>query len=58
MSAAAYPLWFALAVGCTAVSGRMLVAAEREGLRSQGWLAAVCFGLWSALATLFFWGLA
>jgi hypothetical protein len=58
VSPAAYPLWFALAVGCSAVSGRMLMAAEREGLRSQGWLAAVCFGLWSALAAVSFWGLA
>ena len=58
MSAAAYPLWFTLAVGCSAVSRRMLMVAERVGLRSQGWLAAVCFGLWSTLATLFFWGLA
>jgi hypothetical protein len=58
VSVAAYPLWFALAVGCSAVSGRMLMLAEREGLRSQGWLAAVCFGLWSTLASLFFWGLA
>jgi hypothetical protein len=53
---AAYPLWSVLALLCAAVSGRMLVAAEREGLPSQAWLAAVCFGLWSALACLFFWG--
>jgi hypothetical protein len=53
---AAYPLWSMLALLCAAVSGRMLVAAEREGLPSQAWLAAVCFGLWSTLACLFFWG--
>ena len=58
MSAAAYPLWFALAVGCSAVSGRMLMVAEREGQTSQAWLAAVCFGLWAALAAVSFWGLA
>jgi hypothetical protein len=28
---AAYPLWSVLALLCAAVSGRMLVAAEREG---------------------------
>jgi hypothetical protein len=53
---AAYPLWTVLAVVCAVVSARMLVAAEREGLSSQAWLAAGCFGLWSVLATLFFWG--
>ena len=52
-----YPLWCVLAILCAAVSGKMLVAAECEGLTSQAWLAAACFGLWSALATLyFFWG--
>jgi hypothetical protein len=45
-----------LAILCAAVSGRMLVAAEREGLSSQAWLAAICFGLWSALAAVYFWG--
>ena len=53
---AAYPLWSVLAVVGAAVSGRMLFAAEREGLASQAWLAALCFGLWSALAALYFWG--
>jgi hypothetical protein len=54
---AAYPLLPVLAALCAAVSGRMLVAAEREGLASQAWLAAICFGLWSALAAMyFFWG--
>jgi hypothetical protein len=33
---AAYPLWSMLAILCAAMSGRMLVAAEREGVRSQG----------------------
>ncbi len=55
---AAYPLWAALAILCAALSGRMLVAAEREGLSSQAWLAAVCFALWSVLAALYFWGAA
>jgi hypothetical protein len=58
LSVMAYPLWFALAVCCAAVSSRMLVAAEREGLTSQAWLAAVCFGLWTALAAVSFWGAA
>jgi hypothetical protein len=53
---AAYPLLAMLSVVCAAVCGRMLVAAEREGLISQAWLAAVCFALWSALAALYFWG--
>ena len=53
---AAYPLWSVLALLCAAMSGRMLVAAEREGLSSQAWLAAASFGLWSALASVFFWG--
>jgi hypothetical protein len=53
---AAYPLWTVLAVVCAAVSGRMIVAAELEGLSSQAWLAAVCFALWSVLAALYFWG--
>jgi hypothetical protein len=53
---AAYPVLSVLSVVCAAVCGRMLVAAEREGLISQAWLAAVCFALWSALAALYFWG--
>jgi hypothetical protein len=53
---AAYPLLSMLSVLCAAVCGRMLVAAEREGLISHAWLAAICFALWSALASLFFWG--
>ncbi len=53
---AAYPLFSMLSVLCAAVCGRMLLVAEREGLSSQAWLAAVSFGLWSALAALYFWG--
>jgi hypothetical protein len=53
---AAYPLLSVLSVLCAAVCGRMLVVAEREGVTSQAWLAAICFGLWSVLASLFFWG--
>jgi hypothetical protein len=55
---AVYPLWFVLAVVCCTVSGKMLVAAEREGQTSQAWLAAVCFGLWATLAAVSFWGMA
>ena len=55
---AAYPLWAALAFLCVAVSGRMLVVVEREGLASQAWLAAICFGLWSVLAAVYSWGAA
>jgi hypothetical protein len=55
---AAYPLLSVLSALCAAVCGRMLVVAEREGLISQAWLAAVNFGLWSALAALYFWGAA
>jgi len=55
---AAYLLWTAFAIACAVMSGRMLVAAEREGLASQAWLAAGCFGLWSTLAALYFWGAA
>ena len=55
---AAYPLWALLAAGCAAVSATMLIEAKREGLSSQAWLAAICFGLWLGLAAayFFFWG--
>jgi hypothetical protein len=53
---AAYPFWSMLAILCAAMSGRMLVAAEREGVTSQAWLAAASFTLWSVLASMFFWG--
>jgi hypothetical protein len=53
---AAYLLWALLATGCAAVSGGMLITAEREVLPSQAWLAAICFGLWSILAALTSWG--
>jgi hypothetical protein len=33
----------------------MLMAAERAGLSSQAWIAAVCFALWALLAALTFW---
>ena len=52
---AAYALWSVLAILCATVCGRMLMAAEREGLSSQAWLAAVCFALWALLAALIFW---
>jgi hypothetical protein len=47
--------WAVPATLCDAASGSMLVVAEREGLASQAWLAAASFGLWSALAVLYFW---
>ncbi len=53
---ATYPLLTVLAIACAVMSGRMLVAAGREGLASQAWLAAICFALWSVLGALYFWG--
>ncbi len=52
---AAYAHWSVLAMLCATVCGWMLLAAEREGLSSQAWLAAVCFALWALLAALTFW---
>jgi hypothetical protein len=52
---AAFALWSVLAILCATVCGRMLMAAERAGLSSQAWLAAVCFALWALLAALTFW---
>ena len=48
-------LWCMLAIVFATVSSRMLVAAEREGLSSQAWLAAACLRLWAMLAALYFW---
>jgi hypothetical protein len=45
-----------LAVGCAAGSGQLFVAAERHGAAAQAWLAAMAFGLWSALAAVCLWG--
>lgn len=53
---ATYPLEAVLATLFAAFSGRMLIVAEREGVTSQAWVAALCFCLWSVLASLFFWG--
>jgi hypothetical protein len=53
---AASPMLSVLSALCAAVCGRMLIVAEREGLSSQAWLAAVSFALWSAQAALYFWG--
>ena len=39
---AAYPVLSVLSVLCAAVCGRMLIAAERERLISQAWLAPRC----------------
>ena len=56
MTYAAYPAYFVLSVCCAAASGRMLIRSLDDGFPSQAWLSAATFALWSALATLFFWG--
>ena len=56
MTSATYPACFALSVCCVAASGRMLMRSLDDGFPSQAWLSAATFALWSALATLFFWG--
>ena len=56
MSAGEYLIFSVLAVSCALGSGQLLVAAERQGALTQAWLAAVAFGLWSALAAVCFWG--
>jgi hypothetical protein len=56
VTSAAYPTWFALSACCAAASGRMLMTSLENRFSSQAWLSAVTFALWSALATLFFWG--
>ena len=58
MTYAAYPACFALSVCCVAASGRMLMRSLDGGFPFQAWLSAFTFALWSALATLFFWGTA
>jgi hypothetical protein len=56
VTAGPYPLWFAFSASlCAVASGTMLMAADHEGLRSQAWLAAASFGLWSLLAAVCFW---
>jgi hypothetical protein len=50
------PIWFALSICCAAASGRMLLTSLDNGFYSQAWLSAATFALWSALASLFFWG--
>jgi hypothetical protein len=54
MSAEEYLIFSVLAVGCAAGSGQLFVTAERHGVLAQAWLAAVAFGLWSALAAVCF----
>jgi hypothetical protein len=56
MGAADYLAWSLLASLCAAESGQLFVAAERHGAAAQAWLAAMAFGLWSALAAVCFWG--
>ena len=56
MGAADYLTWSLLAALCAAGSGQLFVAAERHGALAQAWLAALAFGLWSALAAVCFWG--
>jgi hypothetical protein len=58
MSAVDYLTWSLLAASCAAGSAHLFVAAERHGAVAQAWLAALAFCLWSALATVCFWGAA
>jgi hypothetical protein len=58
MSAADYLTWYLLAASCAAGSAHLFVAAERHGAVARAWLAAMAFGLWSALAAVCFWGAA
>ncbi len=58
MTSAAFTTCFVLSVCCVAASGRMLMRSLDGGFPSQAWLSAATFALWSALATLFFWGIA
>ena len=51
-----YSIWFALSTCCAAASGSMLMTSLDNGFTSQAWVAAATFALWSALASLFFWG--
>jgi hypothetical protein len=55
MSAADYLTWSLLAASCAAGSGQLFMAAERHGAIAQACLAALAFGLWSALAAVCFW---
>lgn len=55
-SAAVYPAWFAFSACGAAASCRMLMTSSDNGFSSQAWLSAATFALWSAQATLFFWG--
>jgi len=52
-----YPTWFVLSACCAAVSGRMLMVSLDNRFSAQAWLSAITFALWSALTTLFFWGI-
>jgi hypothetical protein len=56
VTSVAYPIWFALSTCCASASERMLMRSLDKGFYSQAWLSAATFALWSALATLFFWG--
>jgi hypothetical protein len=55
MSTAEYLTWSVLAAICAAGSGQLFVVAERHRTVAQAWLAAIAFGLWSALAAVCFW---
>jgi hypothetical protein len=57
VTSGAYPTWFALSACCTAASGRMLMASLDNRFFAQAWLSATTFALWSALTTVFFWGM-
>jgi hypothetical protein len=65
VTCAAYPTWFALSACCAAASGRMLITSLHNRFSTslhnrfsaRAWLSAATFALWSALITLFLWGM-
>jgi hypothetical protein len=57
VTSAAYPTWFALSACCAAASGRMLITSLHNRFSTRACLSAATFALWSALITLFFWGM-
>ena len=57
MTSAAYPAWFALSACCAAASGRLLITSLHNSFSARACLSAATFALWSALITLFLWGM-
>jgi hypothetical protein len=57
VTSAAYPTWFALSACCAAAGGRMLITSLHNRFSARAWLSAATFALWSALITLFLWGM-